>query len=130
MALMAPYISTPAARLLVRPRRKRVVDVSGVIVVANDVPGDVETPVEPTLEELGRMVGVNRNKLAIGFKHVFGMTVGAYHRERRLLLAYEMLKEPGMTIARAADEAGYRDAGSFSKAFKARFGVLPSGVRS
>ena len=72
----------------------------------------------PTLEELGRMVGVNRNKLAIGFKHVFGMTVGAYHRERRLLLAYEMLKEPGMTIARAADEAGYRDAGSFRRPSK------------
>ena len=84
----------------------------------------------PTLEELARKVGVNRNKLAIGFKHVFGMTVGTYHRERRLTLAYDMLKEPGMTIARAADEAGYRDAGSFSKAFKARFGVLPSDVRS
>lgn len=84
----------------------------------------------PTLEELGRKVGVNRNKLAIGFKHVFGMTVGTYHRERRLSLAYDMLKEPGMTIARAADEAGYRDAGSFSKAFKVRFGILPSDVRS
>ena len=84
----------------------------------------------PTLEDLGRQVGVNRNKLAIGFKHVFGMTVGAYHRERRLTLAFDMLREPGMTIARAADEAGYRDAGSFSKAFKLRFGLLPSEVRS
>lgn len=83
----------------------------------------------PTLEELGRRVGVNRNKLAIGFKHVFGMTVGAYHRDRRLTLAYEMLKESGITIGRAADEAGYRDAGSFSKAFKNRFGILPSDVR-
>lgn len=83
----------------------------------------------PTLEELGRKVGVNRNKLAIGFKHVFGMTVGAYHRERRLKLAYEMLSKSDMTIARAADAAGYKDPGSFSKAFKSRFGLLPSDLR-
>ncbi|MEO1034284.1 MAG: AraC family transcriptional regulator [Pseudomonadota bacterium] len=84
----------------------------------------------PTLEELARLVGVNRNKLAVGFKHVFGMTVGTYHRERRLTLAFDLLKESGVSIALAADEAGYRDASSFSKAFKVRFGVLPSDVRS
>src|SRR5262249_53908832 len=34
----------------------------------------------PSLGELARQVGLNRRKLAIGFKQVFGMTVGSYHR--------------------------------------------------
>lgn len=84
----------------------------------------------PALEELARRVGVNRNKLAAGFKHVFGMTVGAYHRDLRLERACEMLKHSGLTVGRIADEAGYRDAGSFSKAFKLRYGVLPSDLRT
>ena len=83
----------------------------------------------PTLEELARRVGVNRNKLAVGFKHVFGVTVGAYHRDLRLDRAFEMLKDADVTIGCVADEAGYLDAGSFTKAFKVRFGILPSDVR-
>ncbi len=84
----------------------------------------------PTLDELAKRVGVNRNKLAVGFKHVFGLTVGAYHRDLRLQRAYEMLQSNELPIGRIADEAGYRDAGSFTKAFKNRYGTLPSELRT
>lgn len=83
----------------------------------------------PSLDHLARKVGLNRNKLAMGFKHVFGMTVGEYHRELRLQRAYGKLQEADLQISRIADEAGYRDAGSFSKVFKQRFGILPSEVK-
>lgn len=83
----------------------------------------------PSLDELARRVGINRNKLAMGFKHVFGMTVGEYHRELRMQQSYARLQDPDMKIGRVADEAGYRDAGSFSKAFKSRYGVLPSAIK-
>ena len=86
------------------------------------------TPSAITLEDLARRVGINRNKLALGFKHVFGSTVAAYHRERRLAVAYERLQRDESTIARIAHDAGYRDAGSFSKAFRLRYGVLPSEI--
>jgi AraC family transcriptional activator of pyochelin receptor len=83
----------------------------------------------PALEQLARKVGLNRNKLAMGFKHVFGMTVGEYHRELRLQRAYAKLQQADLQVTRIADEAGYRDAGSFSKVFKQRFGILPSEVK-
>jgi AraC family transcriptional activator of pyochelin receptor len=83
----------------------------------------------PSLDQLARKVGLNRNKLAMGFKHVFGMTVGEYHRELRLQRAYAKLQDADLQVSRIADEAGYRDAGSFSKVFKQRFGVLPSEVK-
>lgn len=88
-----------------------------------------ESVVTPSLEELGRRVGLNRTKLAAGFKHIFGTTVGAYHRERRLALAHDMLVKSGTRIGRAAEAAGYADMGSFTKAFKAYYGSLPSQMR-
>lgn len=84
----------------------------------------------PTLQDLARQVGLNRNKLATGFKRVFGETVGGYHRALRLQRAYKRLEEGELSIGRIAEEAGYQDAGSFSKAFKLRFGLLPSDMKS
>lgn len=82
----------------------------------------------PSLDELARRVGLNRNKLALGFRHVVGKTVGDYHRELRLERARVRLADPDGRIGQVAEEAGYRDAGSFSKAFRLRYGLLPSEV--
>lgn len=83
----------------------------------------------PSLEQLARLVGINRCKLAIGFKHLFGVTIGEYHRDLRLERAREMLGTRELSIGRVATAAGYSDAGSFSKAFRARYGHLPSRIR-
>lgn len=82
----------------------------------------------PSLQQLAHHVGINRRKLALGFKQVFGMTVGDYARERRLDRARELL-ERGVSVGYAAAVAGYADAGSFTKAFLARYGALPSRTR-
>ncbi len=82
----------------------------------------------PSLETLAREVGLNRNKLSAGFKHVFGDPVAAYYRGLRLDRARERIAAGETSIGRIADEAGYNDPGSFSKAFRQRFGVLPSEV--
>lgn len=83
----------------------------------------------PSLEQLARLVGINRCKLALGFKHLFGVTIGEYHRDLRLEKAREMLETRGLSIGCVASTVGYADAGSFSKAFRARYGHLPSRVR-
>lgn len=83
----------------------------------------------PSLEQLARLVGINRCKLAIGFKHLFGVTIGEYHRDLRLEKAREMLEARKLSIGRVATAVGYSDAGSFSKAFRVRYGYLPSRIR-
>ena len=82
-----------------------------------------------SLEQLARQIGINRRKLALGFKQVFGVTVGEYYRELRLELARDMLEKQAMPVGEAAAVAGYRDAGSFTKAFRARYGSLPSTLK-
>lgn len=82
-----------------------------------------------SLEQLARQVGLNRRKLALGFKHLFGVTVGDYDREMRLGLARQMLENSAASVGYAAAIAGYSDVGSFTKAFKARYGTLPSDLK-
>lgn len=82
-----------------------------------------------SLEQLARRVGLNRRKLALGFKMLFGATVGEYHRDVRLETAFRMLATATASVGYAAAVAGYSDVGSFGKAFRARYGCLPSDVR-
>jgi AraC family transcriptional activator of pyochelin receptor len=82
-----------------------------------------------SLDQLARRVGLNRRKLALGFKMLFGATVGEYHRDVRLETAYRMLGSATASVGYAAAVAGYSDVGSFGKAFRARYGCLPSDVR-
>lgn len=82
-----------------------------------------------SLEQLGRQVGLNRRKLALGFKHLFGVTVGDYDREVRLELGRRLLESSSASVGYAAAVAGYSDVGSFTKAFKARYGDLPSDLK-
>lgn len=79
----------------------------------------------PSLDELARQVGINRRKLALGFKQIFGMTVGEFDRAQRLERARDLLEQGVHTIGHVAWLAGYADQGSFSKAYKARYGELP-----
>ena len=82
-----------------------------------------------SLEQLARRVGINRRKLALGFKILFGETVGEYRRDVRLELARRLLEDRTTSVTYAATVAGYSDVGSFGKAFKAKFGWLPSQSR-
>lgn len=82
-----------------------------------------------SLDDLARRVGLNRRKLAVGFKLLFGETVGDYDRDVRLELARRVLESRSSSVAYAASVAGYSDVGSFGKAFRSRFGALPSKSR-
>ena len=82
-----------------------------------------------SLEQLARRVGINRRKLALGFKILFGDTVGEYQRDVRLEFARRLLEDRTASVTYAASVAGYSDVGSFGKAFKAKFGWLPSQSR-
>jgi len=84
----------------------------------------------PGLGELARAVGINRNKLSAGFKHLFGEPAAAYFRARQLDAARQRILDGEIGISRIADDAGYCDPGSFSKAFRQRFGVLPSELQA
>ncbi len=79
----------------------------------------------PAFPDLARKIGINRNKLAYGFKHMFGVTTSQFCQIQRMQRAMALLKNGEATVAQAAEAVGYSDPGGFAKSFKKHFGLLP-----
>ncbi len=79
----------------------------------------------PTVPELAREVGTNARKLNAGFSDLFGQSVYAFVKARRLEEAKLMLEAGQAGIAQVAYRFGYQPA-HFSTEFKRRFGVTPT----
>ena len=88
---------------------------------------DMHNP--PTLSELAHAVGTNHCRLNTGFRELFGATVFAYLRQRRLIEARRLIVEEGLNITEAAFHVGYNSLSSFSKAFSEHFGLSPIRLR-
>ncbi len=82
----------------------------------------------PTLPELAQAVGINVNKLTLGFRRLFGQSVYGYVREQRLQRAHALLAAGVMSVSEAAYACGYTDS-HFTKAFRRRYGIAPSELR-
>ncbi|QLF93562.1 helix-turn-helix transcriptional regulator [Pseudomonas sp. ABC1] len=63
------------------------------------------------------------------FSQAQGTTVFAYMKERRMQMARRALLEDGLSVALAAEVAGFGNPANFATAFKRRFGVSPSKLR-
>jgi AraC-like DNA-binding protein len=86
-------------------------------------------PEQPhTLKSLSRTLGLNRTLLAEGFHAEFGETVFAFLQRERLQRAWALLEDGSEQVASVAARVGYRDAASFTRAFKAHYGITPRNV--
>jgi AraC family transcriptional regulator, transcriptional activator of the genes for pyochelin and ferripyochelin receptors len=83
-----------------------------------------------TLAELAHRVGLNRTKLALGFKGVYGISVQAFWRDARLDRAREMLRDCETPVTEVALSLGYAELSSFTRAFTRKFGVVPRNCRT
>ena len=85
---------------------------------------DLQNP--PTIDELAKNMGINKNKLQSGFKGLYGMTINRYLRDVRLQRGKMLLTEDLMPIAEVAELVGYSNSSQFSKRFNEKYGMLPS----
>lgn len=84
----------------------------------------------PTLRELARSVGINRNKLNHGFRSMFGLTVGDFVTECRMRSAHDLLQLGEHSVSRVAHLVGYDFPGNFTTAFKRYYGILPRALKA
>ena len=80
-------------------------------------------------EKLARKVGVNDRRLSELFRKHLGMTVADYQITQRLETARAKLCRGRQQIQAIAEEAGYRNASDFSRAFRHRYGLGPREYR-
>lgn len=82
-----------------------------------------------SIADLARVFAMSESNLLRRLKRVAGLTPLQYLMEVRLTEGRRLLEERVCdSIAQVADRVGYDDARSFSRAFRQRFGKLPSGV--
>lgn len=81
------------------------------------------------VNEVADAVAVHPSHLCRTFRRHYGETPGAFLREARLQLAYEMARSGRRPLSEVAAKCGFADQAHLAKAFKARFGVRPSDLR-
>ena len=79
----------------------------------------------PSLSDLCRQVGVNKNKLCSCFRQAYGTSVFNYLRICRLERSKELLASGGKKVTEVAFEVGYAQQSNFTKEFKKYFGTSP-----
>lgn len=83
----------------------------------------------PDLNQLSRMVGLNRNKLNSSFKKFYGGTVFNILRSARLAKACSLLQHTELSLVEIAFSIGYNSQANFTTAFRRHFGQSPNMVR-
>ena len=83
-----------------------------------------------TLCQIARSCGLNRSKLARGFRQLYQCTVTEALLERRLGEARQQLISTDLPVGLIGYRSGYHNNAAFSRAFCRRFGVPPSNFRS
>jgi AraC-like DNA-binding protein len=84
----------------------------------------------PTIHQIARRFGINRNKLCTGFHLLYGTTVYDFCRVLRLQKAQQLLADPRLSLTDIAFSAGFGSASAFSTAFARHFGAPPSQYRA
>ena len=116
--------NNPSEKLGVRLRAR---DVTRLHQVSEIVQEHLASPL--TLVELSRLTGLNPNKLSIGFKQVFGITVHQYRLDRRMSEAERLLKMGVYSVTDIAGMVGYREVASFSRMFRSHYGKSPREIK-
>ena len=78
-----------------------------------------------TIDELAARFYISKYHMMRRFREETGYTVHNYISEKRLLLAQQLLQR-GVTLTAAAEQSGYQDYSTFSRAYKKQFGKSPS----
>lgn len=82
-----------------------------------------------TLQQISRKSHASVSNLNRFFKKELGMTAFLYIRNRRLDEAMQILKaNDGKSVGEVALLVGYENIGSFTEAFKKKFGYAPSRI--
>ena len=78
-----------------------------------------------SVNALAGMVFLSADHLTRSFKKRYGKTVSDYILSKRMQLAKELLKDPGLTITMVAGKVGFGSYSHFTEQFKKCYGMTP-----
>lgn len=88
---------------------------------------NLEKPL-PTIRELAVLFKTNDFKLKQGFRHFFNSGIHAFYNSERLKRAQLLIQQTDFPLKTVALMSGFQDYGTFSKAFRKKFGYGPGAL--
>ena len=80
---------------------------------------------QPEIDEIASAVAMSRSSLGHRFRQIVGMPPGQYARQLRLETARLLLLDEQVSVAQAAEQAGYASTSHFSRDFRRQVGLSP-----
>lgn len=119
-SLLEPPRSAPGINLTVE-------DEAAIRTIAERLRSEFANP--PSVADLAKEAGINRNKLFYGFRNFYGVTISRYLQNLRLERGYELLKTTDLSLLEVCEEAGFSHQSNFSTAIRKRYGLSPKELR-
>ena len=82
-----------------------------------------------SLDDLARAAALSRSSFAQRFRDVAGFPPIEYLTRWRMLVAGDLLRSAGLSVAQAAEQVGYESETAFARAFKKVVGTTPARYR-
>ena len=86
---------------------------------------DAHLSEELSVKTLANMAYVSPDHLTRSFKKRLQVTVSDYILQKRMALAGELLKKPGLTVTMVSDTVGFGNYSYFTEQFKRYYGMTP-----
>ncbi|UTC67309.1 MULTISPECIES: AraC family transcriptional regulator [unclassified Treponema] len=83
----------------------------------------------PSIKELSKRFGINQQKLMLGFKERYNMTVYSYVKRLKMEKALQLLRDENLLIGDIARLSGYKGEGHFQQVFREVYGLTPHKMR-
>ena len=90
---------------------------------------EARRPNPVSMVEAGEITGLNKNKIHLGFKQIYGLSLRDYCFDLRMQLARQLLMETDASVAHIAEAAGFSEPTNFTAAFRKHFSMRPSDAR-
>lgn len=114
-------------RALAYPALPRSHAFDGIVAVREKI--DRDPSVVLTIAALAAEFAISPSKLKQDFLAAFGIGLGRYIVERRLLLGRELIEMHSISVSEAAYRIGYAHPANFTAAFRRHFGYPPSTLK-
>lgn len=105
-------------QLTYQDREQRLINIAAIIYQR-----ELHNP--PSIDQLSRRIGINRNNLTSGFRTIYNTTPAEFSRRLRLEWAARRLAE-GVAVSQVAAEVGYNSLAAFGRAYKQQYGHPPT----
>lgn len=91
--------------------------------------GHISQQHPPTLDQLARIINVNRRKMEEIFKRRYGKSIYRYFQDLKMKRILRYVRESELSLKEISEKFGYSHYPAFTLAFRRKLGINPSRFR-